>query len=106
MVKNKFISDPLYSNQDIEDFYDYKNEIATKNTTNKRFDRTWNDYETTEDLNRRYNDVAEEISSITKEINALAEEENTKSNEIMIKNLRAKRIQLARELNNYYENLK
>lgn len=106
VVKNKFISDPLYSNQDIEDFYDYKNEIATKHTTNKRFDRTWNDYETTEDLNRRYNDVAEEISSITKEINALAEEGNTKSNEIMIKNLRAKRIQLARELNNYYYNLK
>ena len=104
VLRNKFIADPVYSNQPTSDFYDNKDELEKSYNTNKFLSKNNNAIDTSQFANidrfkGQYADLSSEISDLSKELAG-------ETNEETIRYKKAQMISKIKQLNELYEEYK
>ena len=103
IVTNKFIGDPLYSNQSSQDFYDNKDEITSLYNSgldmSKDSDKWKRQNQDLVDFYKEYNSISKDISDLTKKI------KQTK-NEDEIRKYKTEQLKLYKKINSDYEKYK
>jgi hypothetical protein len=90
-ITSQFKSDPLYSNDIVNTFYEYKNKIDTEKQDSKITGK--NDYAK---LSKKFNKYYDKISDLYKKIRATTDDEE-------IKILRRQILEIAKEANEFFE---